>query len=226
MGVDLRTAYLGLDLRNPFVVGASPLTAETQMLKRLEDAGAAAAVMGSLYAEQIDFDRADYAGQSWYGASGHTPPAWAYALSEYNSGPDSFLRGISTAKRAVRMPIFASLNATHCGDWVAFARLIQEAGADALELNIYFVPSDVELSGDEVEDRYVELVAAVRSQISIPLAVKIGPYFSSLPHMARRLITAGADGLVLFNRFYQPDIDIKSITTVPGCACRPRTRFR
>jgi dihydroorotate dehydrogenase (fumarate) len=215
MSVDLRTEYLGLTLSNPLVVAACPLTAEVQMLQRLEEAGAAAAVTGSLFAEQIEFDRAEYCGTAWFGAVAQSPPHWAYALSEYNSGPDGYLRHIAAAKRAVRMPIIGSLNATACGDWIVFSRLIEEAGADALELNVYLVPSDAEISGDEIEDRYVELVAAVRSQISIPLAVKIGPYFSSLPHMARRLVEAGADGLVLFNRFLQPDIDLCTLEVAP-----------
>jgi dihydroorotate dehydrogenase (fumarate) len=225
MNVDLHTTYLGLSLRNPLVVAACPLTAEVQMLQRLEEAGAAAAVTGSLFAEQIEFDRAEYCGTAWYGAVAQSPPGWAYALSEYNTGPDGYLRHIAAAKRAVRMPIIGSLNATACGDWIAFARLIQEAGADALELNIYLVPSDPELSGDEIEDHYVELVAAVRSQISIPLAVKIGPYFSSLPHIARRLLGAGADGLVLFNRFLQPDIDLRTLEVASKLVLRHLTNY-
>jgi dihydroorotate dehydrogenase (fumarate) len=211
MCADLKTTYLGLALRNPLVVAACPLTGHLQMLKRLEDAGAAAAVLGSLFAEQIDFERAEYCGVAWGGAVAQSPPAWAYGLNDYNSGPDSYLRHITAAKSALSMPIIGSLNASRGGDWFDFARLMEQAGADAVELNIYFVPTDPHLSGDEVEDRYVEIVAAVRSQISIPLAVKIGPYFSSLPHMASRLVAAGADGLVLFNRFLQPEIDLATM---------------
>jgi dihydroorotate dehydrogenase (fumarate) len=211
MSVQLRTTYLGLELANPLVLAASPLGGEVQMLERLENAGAGAAVLGSLFAEQIDSDREQFCGTAWFGSVAQSPPAWAGGLSEYNAGPESYLRHITAAKAAVSIPIIASLNASSMGNWMDFARLIQDAGADALELNIYFVPVDPNMSGSEIEDRYVEIVAAVRSQISIPLAVKIGPYFSSLPHMAQRLVAAGANGLVLFNRFLQPDIDLHSL---------------
>jgi dihydroorotate dehydrogenase (fumarate) len=215
MNADLRCSYLGLTLRNPLVVAASPLTNQTYRLRQLEDAGAAAAVLGSLFAEQVDFERALFPSAPWRGEPLHEPPAWAHDLNDYNAGVDSYLQRIAAAKAAVQMPIIASINATQWGDWVDYARLIQQVGADALELNIYFVPTSMELSGDEVEDRYIELVAAVRSQVTIPLAVKIGPYFSSLPHMARRLAEAGADGLVLFNRFLQPDINLERLEVAP-----------
>ena len=226
MSVDLRCRYLGLSLRNPLVVAASPLTTQMHMLQRLEDAGAAAAVMGSLFAEQIDFERAQYPGAAWFGTLSQSAPGWAHDLDNYNSGVDSYLQRIAAAKEAVQIPIIGSLNATGYGDWVDCARLIQQVGADALELNIYFVPTDPELSSDEVEDRYIELVAAVRSQITIPLAVKIGPYFSSLPHMARRLAAAGADGLVLFNRFLQPDIDLEQLAVTPKLVLSSRDELR
>ena len=158
MNIDLRCRYLGLALRNPLVVAASPLTMEVHMLQRLEDAGAAAAVMGSLFAEQIDLERAQYPGAAWFETLTQSAPGWAHDLDNYNSGLDSYLRRIAAAKQAVQMPIIASLNATACGDWVDCAQLIQQAGADALELNIYFVPTDPALSSGEVEDRYVELV--------------------------------------------------------------------
>lgn len=211
MCIDLSTNYLGLTLSSPLVVSASPMTSEVQMLLRLEEAGASAAVLGSLFTEQIELDREAFCGTAWFGSVAQSPPSWASDLAEYNAGPESYLRHIAAAKRSVRMPIIASLNATTFGRWIDFVPLLEQAGADALELNIYFVPSDPSLSGSEVEDRYVELVSTVRAQISIPLAVKVGPYFSSLPHMARRLVEAGANGLVLFNRFLQPDIDLYTL---------------
>jgi dihydroorotate dehydrogenase (fumarate) len=226
MTTDLRTTYLGLKLPSPLIASASPLTGEVHMLQRLEDAGAAAAVLGSLFAEQIESDREAFCGTAWFGSVAQSPPAWASDLSEYNSGPDSYLRHIAAAKAAVRMPIIASLNATHLGNWVDFARLIQQAGADALELNIYFVPVDPGMPGAAIEDRYIELVSAVRAQISIPLAVKIGPVFSSLPNMAQRIVRAGADGLVLFNRFLQPDIDLHTLKVDPKLMLSLRDELR
>lgn len=225
MSIDLKMSYLGITLRNPLIVAACPLTAHLQMLKRLEDGGAAAAVVGSLYAEQIDFERAEYGSPASLGVVAQ-PPLWAHGLSEYNSGPDSYLRHIAAAKEAVSIPIIGSLNAAGGGDWIDFARLIQQVGADALELNIYSVPSDPQLSGSEIEERYVEMVAAVRAQISIPLAVKIGPFFTSLPHLVHRLIAAGADGLVLFNRFLQPDIDLASMEVTSKLMLSSRDELR
>lgn len=228
MSFDLSTTYLGLKLRNPLVLAASPLTSELHNLQRFEEAGAAAAVMGSLFAEQIEF--------KWWTTFGHERPAdapddpqdWVLyrELDEFNCGPDAYVRRIELAKKTVSIPIIGSLNGSHRGDWVNFARMIQEAGADALELNIYFVPTDPAVTASQVEDRYLELVTAVRAQVSIPLAVKLSPFFSSLPHMAQSLVRAGVNGLVLFNRFLQPDIDLARLEASPRLSLSTREELR
>ena len=216
MTPDLTTRYLGLELKNPLVVAACPLTGQIEILRRLVDAGAAAVVLPSLFEEQIDHDQ--MAVFRFYESSAESiPEALSYfpELDDYNTGPAPYLRHISAAKKAIPVPVIASLNGTSNGGWVRHAQQIQEAGADALELNIYFVCTEPYVTGEQLEARYLELVAAVREVVSIPLAVKIGPYFSSLPNMASRLVNAGADGLVLFNRFLQPDIDLETLKVVP-----------
>ncbi len=216
MSVDLSTNYLGLKLKNPLAVAACPMTESAEVLRRLEDAGASAAVFPSLFEEQIEHDASELIhAQEW------TTDRYAEMLTfypesdDYRFGPDEYLEKIAAAKKAVSMPIIGSLNGVSSGGWIRYAKMIQEAGADALELNIYFVAADPDESGEEVENRYVDLVAAVKKSISIPLAVKIGPYFSSPGHVAKRLVNAGADGLVLFNRFLQPDFDLETLSTVP-----------
>ncbi len=216
MSAELNTTYMGLKLKNPLVISACPLTAEIDQLKRLEQAGAAAAVLPSLFEEQIEHDSMQMAEAQEFGTE-----SFAEALTyfpqqdEYRSGPEEYLETIAKAKKAVAIPIVASINGTSKGGWVRYAKMMQEAGADALELNVYFVPGELEMTGPDVEDRYIELVAAVKESISIPLAVKIGPYFSSLGNMALRLVESGADGLVLFNRFFHPDIDLEKLETHP-----------
>jgi dihydroorotate dehydrogenase (fumarate) len=216
MTPNLSTKYLGLSLANPLVAAASPLTAQLNDLIQLEQAGVAAAVMMSLFQEQIEEDAINL--QRVRGvadvelASGGV---YVPRLDDYNCGPDSYLRHLEAAKRAVSIPIIASLNASRPGRWTRFAKLLEQAGADALELNVYFIPTDPDTTGDDVEDRYVELVAAVRAECSIPLAVKLCNCFSSLPNMAQRLIAAGADGLVLFNRSLEPDIDLTTFAVQP-----------
>ena len=210
MTVDISTNYLGLKLANPIVVSACPLTGEIDVLRRIEEQGAAAAVLPSLFEEQLDHQGL---GLKDVAAASSARPfiesmSYFHELKEYNRGPDVYLKHVEQAKKAVSIPIIGSLNVTALGPWLRYARSIEQAGADALELNIYFLVTDPEITSREVEARYVELVSAVRSEISIPLAVKIGPQFTALPNMARRLVEAGADGLVLFNRFLQPDIDL------------------
>lgn len=228
MSVDLSTTYLGLKLRNPIVVAASPLTAELHNLQRLEEAGAAAAVMGSLFAEQIEFQSWTTFGHDRPAGAADESPDWVLhrELDEYNSGPDLYLQRIEAAKKTVTMPIIGSLNGSHGGEWVSFARQIQDAGADALELNVYSVPTDPGLSASRVEEQYLELVAAVREQVSIPLAIKLSPFFSSLPHLAQSLVRIGVDGLVLFNRFLQPDIDLNKLEATPRLSLSTRTELR
>lgn len=216
MSVDLRTKYLGLELKNPFVASACPLTESLDNQRRLEDAGAAAIVLPSLFEEQILQEEENFVGVHEFGAD-----SFAEALSyfpepeEYRIGSEEYLDRIQAAKRALSIPVIASLNGTSLGGWLRYAKLIEDAGADALELNIYFVAADVEMTGAEVEKRYLDLVQAVASSVAIPVAVKIGPYFSSMGDMARRLVEAGAKGLVLFNRFLQPDIRLDTLDTRP-----------
>jgi dihydroorotate dehydrogenase (fumarate) len=216
MGVDLSTKYLGFSLKNPVVVAACPLTGKTDTLRKLEDAGAAAAVFPSLFEEQIEHDEAELAKVHEFGAE-----SFAEALTyfpepqDFRTGPEEYLDTLEKAKKAVKMPIFASLNGTTKGGWVRYAKMMQDAGADALELNIYYVAADLDAAAAEVEQQYLDLVAAVKQSISIPLAVKLGPYFSAFANMGKRLDQAGADGLVLFNRFFQPDIDLETLETTP-----------
>ncbi len=216
MSVDLRTTYLGLKLANPLVVAACPLTDSIDNLKRLEAAGVAAAVLPSLFEEQLVHDEVELAKIHDFGAE-----SFAEALTyfpeqdDYRIGPDNYLRHIEQAKKAVKMPVIGSLNGTTTGGWTRYAKLMQDAGADALELNVYLVAADLDVTSEQIESQYTDLVAAVKNSVSIPLAVKVGPYFSSMGHMAKRLVDAGADGLVLFNRFLQPDIDLEELEIKP-----------
>lgn len=212
MNVNLTTNYLGLQLTNPVVVSACPLAGELDVLRRLADYGAAAAVLPSVFEEQIE--RADALAEGG-GYAEMEAAAYFNELKAYNRGPEAYLTYLKSARKAVPIPLIASMNVHRCGDWVQFARRIEDAGANALELNAYLLVTDFETTSRDVEAKYVELVAAVRDVISIPLAVKIGPYFTALPNMARRLVEAGADGLVLFNRFLQPDINLDQMRVAP-----------
>ena len=213
---DLRTRYLGLELANPVVPSASTLSSRIDTLKRLQDAGAAAVVMQSLFEEQIEHEEIEIDRMLEAGAHSF-PEAITYVpeLEDYNIGPDAYLRHLEQTKEELEIPVIGSLNGASKGGWVRHAKLIRDAGADALELNIYYVAADPNLTSAEVEQRYIGLVAAVRSSVDIPLAVKVGPFFSSMANMARRLVEAGADGLVLFNRFLQPDIDLETLGVDP-----------
>lgn len=215
---DLSTQYLGLELKNPVVASASPLTGEISTLLELEEAGVAAVVLPSLFEEQIEHDDMALHHGLDFGAEQHGEVFGGYfpELGTYNTGPDHYLDTLTAAKNELTIPVIASLNGTSTGGWIRYANLLEEAGADALELNVYLIAADPSATGAEVEDQYLELVAAVRKAVALPLAVKVGPYFSSPAHMAKRLVEAGADGLVLFNRFYQPDIDLEELTTTPN----------
>ena len=214
MSVNLTTKYLGLSLKNPVVIAACPLTAKAEWLKRLEEAGAAAAVLPSLFQEQVEHDSEELTHVHEFGADSFAEALTYFPEPEqYRTGPESYLDLIQTAKRTVKMPIIASLNGTEMGGWVRYAKMMQDAGADALELNVYYVAADVAMSGAAVEEQYLDLVEAVKSSVAIPLSVKVGPYFSSVGHFCTRLADAGADGLVLFNRFLQPDIDLETLET-------------
>jgi dihydroorotate dehydrogenase (fumarate) len=213
--IDLSTQYLGLRLRTPLVASAGPLCKDVDNVCRLADAGVGAVVLQSLFEEQIDaesnqLDRMLSSGVETYEAQSYFPD-----MTSYNIGPDGYLENICTMKRSVQVPVIASLNGVSLGGWVRYAKLMQQAGADALELNLYDIPSDPELPGSVLEQRYCAIVAEVRSHLRIPLAVKIGPYFNSIPNITLRLAEAGARAIVIFNRFYQPDFDLESLELVP-----------
>ncbi len=228
MSVDLSTYYLGMQLRNPLGVAACPpLTGNLDMLRRLEDAGASVAVLPSLFEEQIEHDELEfnrlfeYQTESFAESLTHFP-----VLEDYNTGPRDYLRHIEAAKQAVHIPIIGSLNGSSSGGWIRYARMIEEAGADALELNIYFVPTDADMTSADVERRYIDLVAEVRQSVALPLSVKIGQNFTSLPNLAQHLVAAGADGLVLFNRYVEADIDLDTLIMKPDLVLSNRHEAR
>jgi dihydroorotate dehydrogenase (fumarate) len=214
--MDLSTTYLGFNLSSPLMPGASPLVDELDTVKRLEDAGASAIVMHSLFEEQINHEQLGH----MLSVEMHED-AFAEALSyfprpeEYRLGPEKYLEQVRSIKQSVRVPVIASLNGTTPSGWLEYAKLIAEAGADALELNVYYLATNAWETGDQVERRTFDAVRAVTSAVKIPIAVKLSPYFSSLAHLARQLDELGASGMVLFNRFYQPDIDVEELEVVP-----------
>ena len=225
MTVDIRSTYVGIELANPLVASSSPATESVDSLLALEEAGVGAVVLPSLWEEQIEHEAMEF--QRLYTL---TTEHYAESLSgyfpefeDYGTRTEAYLEHLIEAKDALSIPVIASLNGTTRGGWVHYARKIEAAGADALELNVYLISTDPYSTGEDVEERYLDLVEAVRKEVSIPLAVKVGPYFSSLPNMARRLHDAGADALVLFNRFYQPDIDLESLEVVPKVHLSPPT---
>jgi dihydroorotate dehydrogenase (fumarate) len=213
---DMTTSYLGLALKNPLVGSPAPLWKNVDNIKRFEDAGGAAVVLNSLFEEQIELESA-HMHQSVYNPAESYGEALSYFpdLPTDALGPEVHLRQVEHAKVAVDIPIIASLNGATPGGWISYAKMFEEAGADALELNVYNLPSDPEVSGAEVEQQYVTLVKEISESIKIPVAVKIGPYFSSVCHFARQLEVAGAKGLVIFNRFCQPDLDLEALDVVP-----------
>jgi dihydroorotate dehydrogenase (fumarate) len=215
--IDLSTTYLGLKLKNPVVASSSPVCADVANVRRLEDAGAAAVVLQSLFEEQIEhesdeLDRFIRQGDNVGPESiSHFPELHGRVM-----GPDAYLAHIVKCKQAVKIPVIASLNGTTPGGWLEYAKKMAQAGADALELNIYHLPISPEQTGEQVEQQYIDLVKAVKAEVSIPIAVKLGPYFSSMSNMARKLDATGIGGLVLFNRFYQPDYDLEALEVVPN----------
>jgi dihydroorotate dehydrogenase (fumarate) len=215
--MDLSTTYCGLALKNPIVPSAGPLSHTLDGMKRLEDNGAAAIVMYSLFEEQIAHEMMELDHYLSYGTE-----SFAEALTyfpetgDYNLGPEEYVELLHKAKAALGIPVIGSLNGVSTGGWVKFAKKIEEAGADALELNVYYIPTDRKLTGADVEDRYLEVLHAVKNTVKIPVAMKLSPFFSSMANMAARLDTAGADALVLFNRFYQPDINLETLEVAPN----------
>jgi len=215
--MDLSTTYLGLKLPSPLVVSASPLSRDVDGICRLEDAGASAVVLYSLFEEQLRQEEIDL---QYHMAAGTESFAESITYfpqpSEFHTGPDGYLNHIRKAKAAVGMPIIASLNGSTLGGWTKFAADIERAGADAIECNIYNIPTDPKLTAADIEKTYLDIVRTVKETVSIPVAVKLSPFFSNLANFARRLDDAGADGLVLFNRFYQPDIDLQELEIRPN----------
>ena len=215
--IDLSTTYLGLKLKNPLVASSSPMCQDVVNVCRMEEAGAAAVVLQSLFEEQIEqesdeLDRYITEGSEISAESVTHFPELTHTVNT----PAAYMKHIEECKRAVKIPIVASLNGVTKGAWLDYAKQMEQAGADALELNIYYIPVDPAVSGEQVEQRYVDLVQAVKGNVHIPVAVKLGPHFSSIVNMARKLDAAGADALVLFNRFYQPDYDLESLEVVPN----------
>jgi dihydroorotate dehydrogenase (fumarate) len=214
--MDLSTFYLGMELRTPLVPSASPLSEDLATIKALEDAGAAAVVLPSLFEEQLRQDKLELHHHLTYGTESYAESLTYFPEpTEFHLGPEGYLEHIRKAKAAVGIPIIASLNGASMGGWTSYARLIQQAGADALELNIYYIPTDPALTGADVEQTYVDILQAVREVVTIPVAVKLSPFFSNFANMAACLDQAGADGLVFFNRFYQPDIDLEDLEVRP-----------
>ncbi len=215
--MDLTTTYLGMKLRSPLVPSASPLSEEIDNIKRMEEAGAAAVVLHSLFEEQLRLETYELNHHLNYGTESF-PEALTYfpQPEQFHLGPEGYLEHIRRAKRAVHIPIIASLNGSTVGGWIDFARLIEQAGADALELNVYHIPTDMNVTGAEIEQRYVDVLTAVKAAVKIPVAIKLSPFFSNFANMAARFDKAGANGLVLFNRFYQPDLDLEALEVRPN----------
>ncbi|QSR84375.1 dihydroorotate dehydrogenase-like protein [Methylacidimicrobium sp. B4] len=225
--MNLATRYMGLSLQNPLIASASPLTGELDAIRRLEDAEAGAVVLPSIFEEQIRAEQERWERLTAAGTESF-PEALTYFPdpSAYRVGPDRYLELIREAVEAVDIPIVASLNGVTSEGWISYAQGIEEAGADGLELNIYFLATDLSEEGQAVEERYLQIVRTVRAEVSLPLAVKLLPAFSSLGNMARRLIEAGAQALVLFNRFYQPEIDLAALRLVDDLVLSHRSQTR
>ncbi len=215
--MDLTTTYMGLQLKNPVVPSSSPLSREIDTVKRMEDAGASAVVLWSLFEEQLQFESQelshflDYGTESFGEALSYFPEA-----EDYNVGPDGYLEHIQKLKQSVEIPIIGSLNGVSTGGWIDYAKKLEEAGCDGLELNVYYIPTKTDLAGASVEDIYLDVLKSVKTAVKVPVAMKLSPYFTSMANMANQLSDAGADALVLFNRFYQPDIDIDTLEVKPN----------
>lgn len=215
--MDLTTTYMGLKLRSPLVPSASPLSEDVDNIKRMEDAGAAAVVMHSLFEEQLRLERYELHHHLTHGTESFAEALTYFPEPEsFHVGPEEYLNHIRKAKEKVGIPIIASLNGSSVGGWTDYAKQIQQAGADALELNVYYVPTDMDLTSEQIEQTYIDILKAVKKVVTIPVAIKLSPYFTNTANMAKRLDNAGADALVLFNRFYQPDINLKALEVEPN----------
>jgi dihydroorotate dehydrogenase (fumarate) len=215
--VDLTTTYLGLKLKNPLVASPSPLSEKVENVKRMEEAGISAVILYSLFEEQIIHESLELdhflnrGTESFAEALTYFPDVGRYTLA-----PEKYIHTLEKTKLAVNIPVMGSLNGVSTGGWIEYGRKIQDAGADALELNLYYLPTDLSITASQLEDNYIKLVSDMRASIRIPLAIKLAPFFTALPNFANRLVEAGADGLVLFNRFYQPDLDLENLEVVPN----------
>jgi dihydroorotate dehydrogenase (fumarate) len=224
---DLTTTYLGLHLKNPLVASASPLSKKLETVRRIEDAGASALVMYSLFEEQITHDSFELDNYLERGTHSYAEAMNYFPdIGNYNLGPEPYLEHLHKIKQEVSIPVIGSLNGISSGGWVEYAHKIEQAGADALELNIYYLPTDPDLTGAELEEDYVQLVKDVRAEVKMPIAVKLSPYFTALPNLAKRIVNAGADALVLFNRFYQPDFDLEELEVVPNLVLSTSNELR
>ena len=224
--MDLTTTYLGLRLKNPLVASASPLTRDIDSIRRLEDAGAAAVVLPSIFEEQIRHETEETERLVEKGSDSNPEATSYFAPAAHHPGPQTYLDRVHQARRAVDIPVIASLNGITDSGWLEYARLFQQAGASALELNMFFVPSDLSIDGAAVEHRHVDILRAVKREVTIPVAVKLAPYFSAVGDMVHRLKEVGADGCVLFNRFYQPDIDLASLSLRRDLELSTRSEIR
>jgi dihydroorotate dehydrogenase (fumarate) len=227
MSADLSTEYLGLKLAHPLLAAASPLSAHADGIRQLEQSGASAIVLPSLFEEQIQHEENqlnelyEYQAESFAESLSHFPEP-----QHYRSAPQEYLGTLEEAKRGTSVPLIGSLNGCSMGGWTKYAKSMQDAGADALELNVYYVPTEPDETAEHVEQRYVDLVASVRESVTIPMAVKIGTNFSSIPSIAKKLVEAGADGLVLFNRWLEPDIDLEELLITPNLVLSNRYEMR
>lgn len=215
--MDLRTTYMGLELKNPIVASASPLSEKLDNIRRMEDAGAAAVVMFSLFEEQIRLENATIEHLMASGTESFAESlSYFPAFEDYQTGPEEYLELLRQASEALEIPLIASLNGVTDEGWVDMARRMQEAGAQGIELNVYYIPADLDMTGREVEHRYLDVLKAVKASVDIPVAMKLSPFFSAMANMARQFDEAGADALVLFNRFYQPDFDLERLEVMPN----------
>ena len=215
--MDLSTTYLGMKLKNPIVASASPLSRSMDSMRRLEDAGASAIVMHSLFEEQVTNEAESLDFYKTYGTESYAEALTYFPdTGDYQFAPEEYLEIVAKAANKLEIPVIASLNGITPGGWISYAKKMAEAGASALELNVYYIPTNGTMTGVDVEKRYIEMLTQVRGSVKIPVAVKLSPFFSSIPNMAQRLVNEGADGLVLFNRFYQPDIDLEELDVKPG----------
>ena len=225
--VDLSTTYLGLKLKNPLVASASPLSEKVETAKKLEEAGIAAIVMYSLFEEQIIHESLELDHFLFYGTESSAEIDSFYPQSgKYTLKADAYIETLKKIKQAVSIPVIGSLNGVSTGGWIKYAKVIEDAGADALELNLYFLPTDPAMTSTQIEENYLTLVRNVRKSIKIPLALKLSPFFTAIPNIAKRLVEAGANGLVLFNRFYQPDLDLETLEVTPNLVLSTSNELR